>query len=136
MTNKEYRYFNIAKEVSLLSEYDKIKIGSILVNKHDIIATGFNKIKSHPLQKKRNIKRFTDTLNETCKNRIHAELDCLIKIPKHIDLSRAVIYNYRDNKDGLQNSRPCEACMDEIRRRGIRTIYYTTTNGYCREDLL
>lgn len=34
MRNKDFRYFNIAKEVSQLSKMGKIKIGAVIVKKH------------------------------------------------------------------------------------------------------
>ena len=131
MTKKEKRYFEIAKSISQLSKFNRIKIGCIVVLKHEILSTGYNKTKSHPLQKQLNIYRFNEL--DTCKHRIHAEMDALIKIDPSIDLSNAIIYVYRENKFGIQMSRPCEACMAEIKRRGIKTIYYTTPDGYAKE---
>lgn len=47
MNNRETRYFNIAKEVSLMSEFDRVKIGAILVLNKDIVAVSPNLKKSH-----------------------------------------------------------------------------------------
>ena len=52
------------------------------------------------------------------------------------DLTDAKIYVYRENKNGeLRMCRPCPACMEIIKERGIRDIYYTTGDGYCHERI-
>jgi len=43
----------------------------------------------------------------------------------------ATIFVLRVNSQGkLRNSKPCPECMATIKRAGIKTIYYTTNNGW------
>ena len=72
-TKKDRAYFNIAKDVSALSDFPRIKIGCCAVYKHKVISTGFNTQRTSPLQKKYNKYRFTIDTNHTC----HAEISCL-----------------------------------------------------------
>jgi deoxycytidylate deaminase len=131
VNKKDRRYFKIAKAISKLSKFDKYRVGSILVLKHDVISTGYNKFKTYPKQKLLNHHRFPD--DDRFKGHIHSELDCLKKIPEYVDLSNASLYIYRDNTHGIQMSRPCDACMEEIKRRKIKCIYYTDNDGYYKE---
>ena len=83
------KYFNIAKEVSKLSDFKRIKIGCCIVLKHEVIATGYNTKKSHPLQAKLNHLRFNDHFDE-CNHYIHAELRAILSC-RDIDLNKATI---------------------------------------------
>lgn len=108
-------YFDHAKKESKNSDY-RVKVGAVLViGKHMI--KGFNKIKTHP--------KFANPEEHT-KVSIHAEIDCILK-SKQYDIDGSSIYVYRETKDGdIANSRPCAACIKELRKRGVRRIYYTT----------
>lgn len=134
MYRRDIKYFELAKDISKLSDYKNIKIGCVIVDGKDIISVGYNHKKSHPLQKKLNYLRFTEQ-KERCHHYIHAEMSAIISA-KQANLSNARLYIYRANKDGMQMCRPCEACMSAIKSVGIKTIYYTTIDGYCREELI
>ena len=43
MNKKDERFISIAREVSNLSDYRKIKIGAVIVLKREIISVGYNK---------------------------------------------------------------------------------------------
>ena len=134
MTKKEKAFFRAAKSVSELSDYPKHKIGAVVVSKHRIISSGFNSnIKTHPLQKKYNQYRFAEDSAHKC----HAELSALLPLIKDdVDLADASIFTYRKHKNGdLACSRPCKSCMELIKDVGIKKIFYTTEDGYAREDL-
>lgn len=126
------KYFSIAREVSKLSDFKRIKIGCCIVLKHEVIATGYNTKKSHPLQAKLNHLRFTDHFDK-CNHYLHSELRALISC-KHMDLNRAELYVYREDRDGhIQMCRPCQACLYAIKQAGIKTIHYTTYDGFVKE---
>jgi deoxycytidylate deaminase len=134
MNKKDERYFNLAKSISQTSDFKRINIGCVIVLNKDILASSANIKKSHPMQYKFNSLRFDDR-HCTCKNYLHAEMNCLLKC-KYINLSKASLYVYREDRNGnLANSRPCNACMEEIKRKGIGDIWYTTGDGYCHEVL-
>jgi deoxycytidylate deaminase len=134
MTRKELSYFKMAQAVSELSDHPKYPIGSVIVMKHRIISSGTNSdTKTHPLQKQYNRYRFSEDSPHKC----HAELSALLPLIKdNIDLSSASIFVYREHKNHkLACARPCKSCMALIKDCGITKVFYTTEDGYAREDL-
>ena len=131
LRKKDIKFFKIAKEISRLSRFPRIKIGAIVVQKNRIISTGYNKVKTHPLQKEYNHNCEYDI--DLATNFIHAEIDALKNI-SYMDLSSACIYIFRMNAHGkLAMCRPCPACMSLIRDCKIKHVYYTTDKGYAYE---
>ena len=51
LKNNDYKFFNKAKTISTLSDYEKIHIGCVAVYKGQIIGVGYNCNKTHPMQK-------------------------------------------------------------------------------------
>lgn len=128
-------YFNVAKSVSELSDFPRIKIGCCSVYKHKVISTGFNTQRTDPMQKKYNRYRFTEDTKHTC----HAELSCLKPLigRKDIDFKNVDLYIYRSYKNGeLALSRPCPSCMKLITELGIKNIYYTNFGGFSHEEII
>lgn len=108
-------FFRLAKEASYLSPHPRCKVGAVLVNKKPI-SVGYNKTKSHT-------KFANPEIHE--KISIHAEMSCLLPVIRK-DIRGYDIYVYREDCDGnIANSRPCEQCLDELKKRGIRRIFYT-----------
>lgn len=135
MTKKEKRYFEVARAVAACSPHPRFLIGCCIVN-HHIITVSSNLVKSHPEQKRLNRYRYNPC--DSSKDLMHAELAAILKIKNKDDLRGASIYVYRISKKKNQlqgNSRPCPACLAKIKEVGIKTMYYTTADGFCREDL-
>lgn len=133
------KYFNLAKNASMLSDYNKknIHIGAILVYKNKVIANGCNTSKTSPIQMKYNKYRelFEDSDREYVADEhlpcIHAEMKTLIDTRDiDIDWSKVSIFVYRENNGILRNCRPCISCMKALKDRGIKDIYYTNENGF------
>lgn len=134
ITKAHRAYYNAAKAVSILSDYPKVNIGAVVVYKHKIISSGYNSMRTHPIQGKLNKFRF----DEDAPARLHAEVSALLPLinRKDIDFSRVSIYLYREYKNGnLAPSRCCESCISLIRQLGIRNIYYTNEGSYVHEEL-
>lgn len=135
LTKKDRAYFNIAKEMSKLSNFPRIHIGACVVYQHKVISSGYNTTKTHTLQKKYNKFRF----NEDTPATLHAETQALLPLigRKDIDFSRVTLYLYRTYKNGqLAPSRPCPSCMALIRSLGIKYICYTCDGSYVSETLV
>lgn len=135
LTKKDRAYFNIAKEVSKLSDFPRVQIGACAVYKHKVISTGYNSIRTSPLQKKYNQYRFTAETNHS----YHAEIMCLKPLidRKDIDCKNIDLYVYREYKNGQPGiARPCESCMKLISELGIKHIYYTNSGGFSHEEIL
>lgn len=133
LTDRDMRYFEVAKAVSKTSLHSKFKIGAALILNKSVVAVGVNdENKSHPLQKKYNALRFND---DACKHSIHAEIDVLTKAKNQIEnFKNAKLYVFRLQRTGMiGNARPCKACMQAIKDFGVSEIYYSTDNGLAYE---
>lgn len=142
LSKKKQRFFEIAKQISLMSSFSikNVKIGCIIVSKKKhIISSGYNKEKSHTRQYVLNTR---NQLNHKKSNSfIHAEIDAITSISesyfyaKHY-LLYAEVYLYREDANGnLACSRPCPSCMAELKKLGIKKIHYTDTNGFFSERI-
>lgn len=130
MTNRELRMFNIAREVSKLSDFKGPHIGAVVVNGKAVISTGYNSNKTRPLQHRYNIYRnFQNFPGSTASQ--HAEIAAISPlIGKEIDWSKVSIFVYRELKNGNKAcSRPCPSCMHLIKDLGIKNIYYIDEVG-------
>lgn len=132
--------FKAARECSKKADYTgggKAKIGCIAVYKGSILAKGWNSDKTHSMQARYNKLRYKDTKNNYLPEKCHAEISVLNKIKYlDIDFSKVHIYTYREYQDGtLAPSRCCSACLAAIQALHIKSIHYTTKNGYCFEEL-
>ena len=132
MTKKDKTYFNAARAVSEMSDFEKHHIGCVVVYGHRIISSGCNIMKTHPLQKELNKERFDGDTNHF----LHAETSALLPLinRKDINWKDVQVYIYREWKDGTKdNSKPCPGCRKLIKSLGIKKINYTTDNGYIQE---
>jgi deoxycytidylate deaminase len=131
MNKRDLHYFKIAREISKTSTFNRIKIGAIIVYKKEILSVEVNVKKTHPLQKKYNSLRFE--CQPEYNHYLHAELRAIINSSKN-NLQGANIYVFREDLRGrLAPCRPCPACMEVIKKYGIKKIFYTTEDGYCEE---
>lgn len=128
MRNRDYKFFNVAKEISKLSDFYPEHVGAILVLRNEIISTGYNRYKSSPMQGV-----WAEKAGRPEAIYTHAEMSCLDKL-KHGDYSLAKIYVYRETKTGeLGISKPCEICTMALKHFNIRHVFYTTKEGYAEE---
>lgn len=135
LTKSHKTYFKIAKDISELSDFPRVKIGCCAVYKHKIVSSGCNSTKTNPTQKRFNVHRFDVDTPHT----IHAELACLLPLinRKDINFSDVSLYIYREFKSGeLALARPCASCEALIRSLGIRNIYYTGNQSYVSEEII
>lgn len=131
MKNKQKRFFSIAREVSLLSDFKRVKIGAIVVEKNRIISTGYNSNKTSRIQKEYDVYRDIDDLSRYMP-KVHAEIAALTPLlnKPDVDWKHTSIYVYRELKNGVVScSKPCEACANLIKKLGIKNVYYTDWDG-------
>ena len=134
LRNVDYRYFEKARQIANISDYNRIHIGCVAVYQGQVIGLGCNTNKTHPTQKYYNKYRKP---SDYMLPKLHAEISCINQL-KHLDInfSKVKLYIYRIRKDhpfGL--ARPCPSCMAAIKDLGIREIYYTTNEWYSYEHL-
>lgn len=126
--------FYLATLQSHKSTHYKARIGAVILDDdNSILSSGYNQEKSHPLQKKLNVK-YRGFDDDDCHHYLHAELAALLRTRSN--LSKAVMFVARTLKSGKPGMcRPCPACMAAIRQAGIDTVCYTTDQGYCMERI-
>jgi cytidine deaminase len=96
----------------------KIAIKSLVNSKHAAAI-----IKNNKLYYTTNNK-FTTTVRT-----IHAEINIFYNIPK-MSIKNIDIIVIRISKSyELRNSRPCNDCIDKLRKMGIRKVYYSNDEG-------
>ena len=133
---KVERYLDMAKSASRKSDFPRHKLGAVAIYKGGLLASGANSVKTSPIQKRYNFAReYQVNAEYKHTNCIHAEINCLNKIKfLDIDFSKVTLFVYREHKNGVKGlARPCPACSQMIRDMGIKTVWYTTENGYCME---
>lgn len=129
------KFFTLAKNASTFSDYENIKIGSVLVYKNKVISVGYNTKKSHPYQKILNKYRNQNgrefDINKR-HNYLHSEINCLLNVKdSNINWSKAYIFIYREDKNGnITMSKPCKGCEYSLKSKGIKKVFYTDKNGY------
>lgn len=132
-------YLKLAADCAKNASYrgpSRVKLGCIAVYHGTILAKGWNSDKTHTDQARYNRLRF-DEKQRYCPAKLHAEQSVLTKIKYlDIDFSKVILFIYREFSDGAPAlARCCPSCLAAIRALGIRTIVYTTTDGYAIEYL-
>ena len=132
--------FKAAKECSLKADYTgggRAKLGSVVAYKGSILAKGWNSDKTHTQQAFFNrYRNFHQDQHNYLPSKVHSEIAALTKIKYlDIDFSRVHLYVYREARGQTAMARPCPACMEVIKKMGIRHIHYTTADGYVHERL-
>lgn len=95
----------------------KFKHGCVIYDHRGIISIGFNR--RHPSSKCYN----------GCRT-LHAEVDAIKRA--RVRLKGATMIVIRTSKTKLSNSKPCEKCMEVIKKSKIKIIYYSDEDGYLR----
>lgn len=132
--NADYNYFNKAKRIATISDYNKVHVGCVAVYQGQVIGLGCNCNKTHPVQQFYNKYRYK---SDSMLPKLHAEINCMNQI-RHLDInfSKVKLYIYRIRNDQpFGMARPCPSCMAAIKDLGIRDIYYTTNDGYAYEKI-
>jgi deoxycytidylate deaminase len=120
--NMKVKFFDICKQVARLSDHPQHKHGAAIVKGNKIISLGFNKNKTNP------------NSNHIYKTH-HAELDVILKSRRE-DLSDCVLYIYRETKNGeLGNSYPCQYCQELLKKVNIKSVCYSTPEGFKESKL-
>lgn len=132
LTKRDKAYYKAAKAVSELSDFKRIHIGTVVVHNHQIISSGFNSTRSHPLQKELNKVRFKEDQGHS----LHSEVSALLPLlnRKDINWKKVELYIYREYQDAkLAPCRPCASCQKLIKELGIRQIHYTMRDSFVSE---
>lgn len=119
----------VLSSVALNSDHHRSKHSALILYKNEIISVGFNRIKSHPFQKK------YAKANEAIF--LHAEISAIKQSLRRItlkELSKSTMYVARirlntENKPHFMYSKPCDGCMRAIAEFDIQKVFYTEDGG-------
>lgn len=117
LLKRDKRNFKIAKLAARHSTASNFRIGAVIAKGRKVLGVGFNDpFKTHPK-------------SNTPYQFIHAELAALINA--RCDVTGAVIYVFRagQNERPLL-AKPCEHCMELIKRAGIKAVFFSIHGGY------
>lgn len=135
----EIYFIQEAFEQALLSDFDRTRLGCVIVYKGHIIGEGYNSEKTNTLQKAYNIK-YRNFDNVHLKYSTHAEVDAIRSIKAsmipQINWSKVEVYTYRIAL-GYENiqamSLPCNSCMHILRDLGVHKFIFSTSYGFAKE---
>lgn len=75
-------------------------------------------------------KYFNIKVNQTSMiTSVHAEMDVLAGTSAKLSKGMDILIIRIGKSMMLRNSRPCNACIDKLRQRGIRKAYYSNAEG-------
>lgn len=99
------------------ANHHSYKISSVIIINGKPIEFGWNDIdKTHPSM---GLKR------------LHAELSAINRCKHKVDLSKATIVVYGENKFGDRIlAKPCSCCQKHLKDAGIKKAVFSTPNGY------
>lgn len=119
MTKRDEAYLSVARYFAAKSNA-KNQHGAIIVKSGRVLGVGFNKNRNNPVAVS------PEHIKSCCS--YHAEA-VAIKDANKSNLSGAIIYSARVNRDGMdRNGKPCSQCAALIESVGIKRVVFTT-NG-------
>jgi deoxycytidylate deaminase len=135
MNLRDQKFFKVAKSIAELSTFHQEKLGAIIVLRNEIIATGYNRNKSSPMQA-----FWANKAGRPEAIYTHAEMSALNKVASaqfamtNADIMK--VFVYRQFADGTPAmARPCEICSMALKHLGIKRWYYTTDDGFAYEEI-
>ena len=127
------KFWNILEKVAIAVEpASRQRMAAVLVHKNDVVAIGYNKMKTHPIAKR--FQKHEEAIY------LHAEIDCIKNALRVVDvdfLSKCTMYVLRlkrpendHNKFVHGMAKPCCGCELAVDQFGIKKVYYTTDEGF------
>lgn len=96
-------------------------MGAVIAKGNKFISGGWNVSKTHPK-------------SNSYRKHIHAEFSAILRSKE--SLEGCDIYVYREKKDwSMGLAEPCKFCVEMLKSKGIKTVYFTTNEGYRSKDL-
>lgn len=135
-TKRDRQHFSAARQAAQNSDF-RVQVGCVITYGGNVIAKGWSTERTDPVQAKYNFYRHFEDDNGVA-HKQHAEVMALKKI-RWLDIDRAkvCVFVWREYKNGSPAmARPCAACMQMLKRMGIRNIYYSTNGGMAAEKLV
>ena len=115
LESRDYKFLSLAEQQSRLSTRGHHKVGCVIVQKGEVLGSGYNTVKTHPFQAKWN-------RNSSC---LHAEMSALLEALRIPDLTpeRVTVYVSRYTRKGLLGcSYPCKSCWAALSHIGLKRV--------------
>lgn len=118
--------FNQVKRVAAQCTDYRQRLGALCLNERGkVIATGYNKRKTHPLQA-----RHAKLQDKEEKIYLHAEIAALVKCREQ---PHTMIICRLPRRGGIGLARPCPICQEAMHEAGVQVVKYSTDDGTYRE---
>lgn len=138
--NKDQYYVDIASDLYKRSTCLRRKFGALIVNKDEIISTGYNGAPRKTVssldhgwcwREEHNIPHGKNY--EMCRS-VHAEMNAIISASRR-DMIGGTLYVAGENGDGTYcEAFPCVVCVRLIINAGIERLVYRGTDGSLKEE--
>lgn len=103
----------------------KLAMNSAVTNKHAACLMTSGKVVGLGVNKYFQIKVNGSAMNLS----VHAEMDVLAGLSTKLSKGMDILIIRLGKTIMLRNSRPCNACIDKLKQRGIRKAYYSNVEG-------
>ena len=118
LSKKDIKFLKLAQNIAKDSLMPK-KHCAIIIKGKSIVSIGINSKRTHPEMFSRDKDRIF----------LHAEVDAIMS-SQYKNIKGSTMYVSRHSIAGKHISKPCDICMDVIKKSGIKKILYTTDTGY------
>lgn len=119
--HKFYDHIDLLKKIAADSTI-YYKHAAALIDNDRIYSAGINRfIKTFQIINKDEIQTHFRT--------IHAEISVFSKIPKKTAKGLDILVIRINKNFALKNSRPCNHCIDKLKKIGIRKVFYSNEDG-------
>lgn len=125
--SKFSKYIELLKKLASNSDIH-YKHAAALIKNEKIYSAGINKFVKKLDVKSYNKKTGENSI-ETHFKTIHAEISVFDKLSKKSSKGLDIIVIRINKNFTLKNSRPCNHCIDKLKKIGIRKVFYSNENG-------
>jgi deoxycytidylate deaminase len=117
-------YLKRAMKQAVRTQDMKRQFGAVIVDRKKVIAEARN-MRSHP--------KIPNVIHPVTLKRywgLHAEIAAMLRCPFNISGTTMYVWGQNIRSSKTVFSKPCELCYDFIKKRGIKTVVFTTYTGY------
>ena len=107
----ELELINKLKNESVNSTCKKHKHSAAIFDKNNIFSIGFNHYINGDLMT------------------LHAEIHAISRLPRDLIYGKWIMVIRVNTKSELKNSRPCNECIDKLKKKGIKKVFYSNDDG-------
>lgn len=126
LTGRHKRHMQYAIRRANQAPMQKFRLGCVIANGGSVISSGVNNMaKTHP--------RAIDYDYPF----VHAELDAMIGVDDeelrgsyaYVARKRIGVGGAKNDPSGIGMAKPCSYCIAQMRKHGLKGVFYTTYNG-------